>query len=67
MANAAAFRALLASLALLTLGWAPCAPTAQPFRVYTSFEGHADTDLPPDSDVPAEFVIGRLMYPSVRG
>ena len=35
------------------------------FRVYRSFEEHADhTDLPPDWDQPAGFVIGRLMYPN---
>jgi hypothetical protein len=34
------------------------------FRVYPSFEGEeADAPLPADWDVPAEFVIGRLMYP----
>jgi hypothetical protein len=37
------------------------------FRVYESFEGHADTELPPDFAVPAELVIGRLMYPSGVG
>jgi hypothetical protein len=65
--NATALRTLLASLALLTLGCVASARAEQPFRVYASFEGHADTDLPPDYDVPAEFVIGRLMYPSFRG
>jgi hypothetical protein len=35
------------------------------FRVYASFEGEdAADELPPDYHVPAEFVIGRLMYPS---
>jgi hypothetical protein len=38
------------------------------FRVYRSFEEHADhTELPPDWDRPAGFVIGRLMYPSAFG
>ncbi len=38
------------------------------FRVYRSFEEHADhTELPPDWDRPAGFVIGRLMYPSGFG
>jgi len=39
------------------------------FRVYQSFEEHADhTDLPADWNKPAGFVIGRLMYPSaMRG
>ena len=35
------------------------------FREYPSFEGaDADAPLPPDYQVPAELVIGRLMYPS---
>lgn len=35
------------------------------FRVYQSFEGYdGEVALPPDYDVPAEFVVGRLMYPS---
>jgi hypothetical protein len=58
--------ALIASIASLAIG-AGAARAEKPFRVYPSFEGHADTDLPPDFDVPAEFVIGRLMYPSSRG
>jgi Domain of unknown function (DUF4159) len=38
------------------------------FRVYRSFEEHADhTDLPADWNKPASFVIGRLMYPSGFG
>jgi hypothetical protein len=37
----------------------------RPFRVLDSFEGHdAEAALPADLDVPAELVIGRLMYPS---
>jgi Domain of unknown function (DUF4159) len=41
---------------------------AREFRVYRSFEEHADhTDLPPDWNKPAGFVIGRLMYPSGGG
>jgi hypothetical protein len=36
------------------------------FRVYQSLEAQADVQLPPDYKVPAEFVIGRLMYPSSR-
>ncbi len=35
------------------------------FRVYPSMEYDADTDLPADYRVPAEFVVGRLMYPGV--
>jgi hypothetical protein len=35
------------------------------FRVYESFErGDAELPLPPDYDVPGEFVVGRLMFPS---
>jgi hypothetical protein len=38
------------------------------FRVYRSFEEHADhSDLPADWNKPAGFVIGRLMYPSGFG
>lgn len=38
------------------------------FRVYQSFEGEdAEVALPKDFDVPADFVIGRLMYPSGFG
>lgn len=59
--------ALLALLSLLAPGCFQPAAAEQPFRVYASFEGHADTDLPPDYDVPGEFVVGRLMYPSFRG
>jgi hypothetical protein len=61
------FRVSLAVFALSLFAAHGAAHGQQPFRVYPSFEGHADTDLPPDYDVPAEFVIGRLMYPSYRG
>jgi hypothetical protein len=37
---------------------------AREFRVYRSLEAQADVDLPPDYREPAEFVVGRLMYPS---
>jgi hypothetical protein len=55
---------LIAGLLLAT-----CAAWAErEFRVYRSFEEHADhTDLPPDWDKPAGFVIARLMYPSGFG
>ena len=36
------------------------------FRVYRSLEAQADVDLPPDYEVPGEFVVGRLMYPPSR-
>lgn len=35
------------------------------FRVYQGMEYDADVDLPADYQVPAEFVVGRLMYPGV--
>ena len=41
-------RTVLASLTLLAFA----AYAEQPFRVYLSFEGQADTDLPPDYQVP---------------
>ncbi len=37
------------------------------FRVYRSLEDQADVALPPDYNVPAEFVVGRLMYPPRAG
>lgn len=38
------------------------------FRVYDSYEGYdGATELPADFDVPGEFVVGRLMYPSAGG
>jgi hypothetical protein len=38
------------------------------FRVYSSFEGYDGEDaLPTDFNVPGEFVVGRLMYPSRVG
>jgi hypothetical protein len=37
------------------------------FRVYRSFEYEAMQELPEDFDRPAEFVVGRLMYPPGRG
>jgi hypothetical protein len=66
--TARAHRPLLASLAAAALAVVSgSASAAEPFRVYLSFEGHADTDLPADYQVPGEFVVGRLMYPSFRG
>ncbi len=37
------------------------------FRVYRSLEDQADVALPPDYQRPAEFVVGRLMYPPRAG
>src|SRR5512143_138214 len=43
---------------------APRAAAQMPFREYPSFEGEdAAAPIPPDWNVPAEFVVGRLMYP----
>jgi hypothetical protein len=61
-----AIRALLGSL----FGAAALSAVPRPlraereFRVYQSLEAQADVDLPPDYDVPGEFVVGRLMYPT---
>jgi hypothetical protein len=62
-------------LGLLTLvvfgapsGSAPVVREPLPFREYPSFEGaDAEAPLPDDWDVPAEVVVGRLMYPSAGG
>jgi len=52
---------LLAAALLLAHG---AAQAQREFRVYPSFEGaDADAPLPADYQVPAELVIGRLMYP----
>jgi hypothetical protein len=37
------------------------------FREYPGIEGDAVADLPADYNVPAEFVLGRLMYPPLPG
>lgn len=63
---------LLSACALAVIGAAsstvPGEVPPRPFREYPSFEGDdAAAPLPPDWDVPAEFVVGRLMYPSARG
>jgi hypothetical protein len=62
----------LAAVALTVLGASSGAPLVEkgpmPFREYPSFEGEdAAAPLPPDWNVPAEFVVGRLMYPSAGG
>lgn len=51
-----------AGLALLGIAGATSVQAQLPFREYLSAEGDAVT-LPDDWDVPAEFVVGRLMYP----
>ena len=63
---------MLAGFALAVLGASSSSPPADaepmPFREYPSFEGDdAAAPLPPDWNVPAEFVVGRLMYPSAGG
>ena len=52
---------------LLLLAWQPAAQAARPFREYPGLEPDAAASLPPDYEVPGEFVIGRLMYPNARG
>ncbi len=53
---------------LLSLLVAAGAFAEREWRVYRSFEEHADhTELPTDWNKPAGFVIGRLMYPNGRG
>jgi hypothetical protein len=61
-------RKLLLTLITAGLLVASAAWAAREFRVYHSFEEQADyTELPPDWNRPAGFVIGRLMYPSGGG
>jgi hypothetical protein len=57
------FSVLAAGLLLAGAAWAE-----REWRVLRSFEQHADyTDLPPDWNQPAGFVIARLMYPQGFG
>jgi hypothetical protein len=59
---------LVAALAGTLAVFAGAAWAEREFRVYRSFEAHADyTDLPPDWNKPADFVVARLMYPSGGG
>ena len=54
-----------ATIAVAILLVATAAVYAQlPFREYPGVEGDATADLPSDYNTPAEFVLGRLMYPS---
>ena len=57
-------RLLAGGLALVVaLAWAQ-----KPFREYPSMEGaSSEAKLPPDFQVPADFVLGRLMYESGAG
>jgi hypothetical protein len=59
--------AALAVAAALVVAIPVVAHAEREFRVYRSLEAQADVDLPPDYEVPAEFVVGRLMYPSNPG
>lgn len=55
--------ALLVAAGLILVAGAAWAE--REFRVLRGFEAHADyTELPPDWDKPAGFVVARLMYPS---
>jgi len=63
---------MLATWALAVLGAAsspaPVYKDPMPFREYESFEGaEAAAPIPDDWNVPADFVVGRLMYPSAGG
>jgi hypothetical protein len=63
---------MLAAISLAVLGAssgsAPVYQDPMPFREYESFEGtDAAAAIPDDWNVPAEFVVGRLMYPSAGG
>lgn len=52
---------------LLLSGWQSCVFAQRDWRQYESFEYHENKGLPTDSQVPGEFVTGRLMYPSSVG
>jgi hypothetical protein len=39
----------------------------KPFQEYDTFEGHAESAIPPDAYVPHEWTRGRLMYPDYTG
>jgi hypothetical protein len=63
---------VLAAFTLVVVGAAsdssPASKQPMPFREYPSFEGaDAEAPLPNDWNVPAEVVVGRLMYPSAGG
>ena len=58
-------RRVLAALFALLLA-VPDAEAQREFRQYEGME-YMDMRLPPDWETPAEFVTGRLMYPSSRG
>lgn len=63
-----ATRAVLLALALAALAVHGAAGAQPEFRTYLSFEGYdGEAALPADYQVPGEFVVGRLMYPSRAG
>lgn len=54
----------LAGCAFLLLAFSGALYAMREFRTYTPLEGaESDSALPPDYQKPAEFVLGRLMYP----
>ena len=62
------------SLAARTIGFAllvllvqPVVQAGREFREYPGLEADAAAPLPPDYQVPAEFVVGRLMFPGSLG
>ena len=59
-------RRFLLSAALL-LGAVLPLHAEREFRVYEALEPQADVELPPDWDKPAEFVVGRMMFPNNPG
>jgi hypothetical protein len=62
-------RTLLSALLIVVALIATPSPlhAEREFRVYRSLEAQADVELPPDYEVPGEFVVGRLMYPTSPG
>jgi hypothetical protein len=67
MTRGAGHRLITLLSALLLGGWHSSALAQREWRQYESFEYEIDHGLPPDYQVPGEFVTGRLMYPSNVG
>jgi len=57
----------LPAAALLLLAVVSMPAFQREFRVYQAMEGYDDLPLPSDYQAKAEFIFGRLMYPSRRG
>src|ERR1700760_266798 len=55
-------RTIAFGLSLLLLG--PSVQAAREFREYPGLEADATAPIPADYQVPGEFVVGRLMFPS---